>query len=478
MSKFIGRKNELEQLVDLLKLKIAIFIVIKGRRRIGKTRLLEEYSKNFDKVFVFSGLPPEESTTNESQLKEFLRQLTRQLPNENIIADDWSDLFWQLSKYTQKGRILIILDEISWMGSKDPDFLGKLKNAWDLYFKKNDQLAIAISGSASSWIEKNLLRSTGFVGRVSLNMTLEEMPLKDCLDFWNGKQHISVFNALKLLSITGGVPRYLELVRSDLPVETNIKNLCFTKGGMLFSEFDNIFHDLFSKRSFLYKRIVTILADGASEPKEICQKLGIKAGGDISEYLNDLVCAGFITRDYTWNIRLGSLAKFSQFRLKDNYSRFYLKYILPRKAKIEKKDYIDISLADLPAWNTIMGLQFENLVLSNRNLIKKALAINLSDIICDNPFFQHKTTKQLGCQIDYLIQTKLNTLFVCEIKFSKKTLGLSVVDELKEKINRLKVPKGFSCFPVLIHVSDVSDALEDSGYFTKIIDFTKLIESE
>ncbi|GAF83212.1 unnamed protein product, partial [marine sediment metagenome] len=189
MPKFIGRKNELKSLIDLLKLNIAVFIVVRGRRRIGKTRLLEEYSKNFDEVFIFSGLPPEENTTNETQLKEFLKQLKRQLPNENFEMGDWGDLFWQLSRYVQKGRVLIILDEISWMGSKDPDFLGKLKNAWDLYFKNNDQLALAVSGSASSWIERNLLHSTGFVGRVSLDMILEEMPLKDCLEFWDDQSH-------------------------------------------------------------------------------------------------------------------------------------------------------------------------------------------------------------------------------------------------------------------------------------------------
>ena len=476
MPKFIGRKRELQALIDLLRLNIAVFIVVKGRRRIGKTRLLEEYAKNFDKVFIFSGLPPEADTTNEMQLAEFLKQLKRQLPNEDFAMGDWGDLFWQLSKYTQRGRILIILDEISWMGSKDPLFLGKLKNAWDLYFKNNDKLALAISGSASSWIEKNLLRSTGFVGRISLNMTLEEMPLKDCLEFWNGKDNISVFNALKLLSITGGVPRYLEAINADLAAETNIKNLCFAKNGLLFQEFDIIFHDLFSKRSVLYKRIVTILADGAMEPKQICQKLGIKAGGDISGYLNDLVCAGFVTRDYTWHVKSGNLAKLSQFRLKDNYSRFYLKYILPRKAKIEQEDYLDIALADLSGWNTVMGLQFENLILSNRDLIKKALQLNLSEIIYDNPFFQHKTTKHAGCQIDYLIQTKFNTLFVCEIKFSHKIIGLGIIDEMKDKIKRLKVPKGFSCFPVLIHANGVSDALEGSGYFTKIINFAELVE--
>ena len=72
-------------------------------------------------------------------------------------------------------------------------------------------------------------------------------------------------------------------------------------------------------------------------------------------------------------------------------------------------------------------------MLSNRRLIKKVLHINSSDIICDSPFFQRKNTKQKGCQIDYLIQTKLNNLYVCEIKFSKKEIGTKIIDKMKKK---------------------------------------------
>jgi uncharacterized protein len=104
--------------------------------------------------------------------------------------------------------VLLFFDEISWMGSKDPTFLGKRKNAWDLQFKKNDRLVFVVCGSASSWIEENLLSSTGFVGRISYRLTLEELPLPDCNRFW--PDSIATYEKFKILSVTGGVPKYLE----------------------------------------------------------------------------------------------------------------------------------------------------------------------------------------------------------------------------------------------------------------------------
>ena len=139
IAKFIGRKEELQILKGLFNRRSASLIVIKGRRRIGKSRLLEEFSKAFQKSFKFSGLPPKkelEPTTSQSQRDEFAIRLAKQTNTSDFNKDDWTELFWHLANYTKHGRVLIIFDEISWMGSKDPNFLGKLKNAWDLSFKK------------------------------------------------------------------------------------------------------------------------------------------------------------------------------------------------------------------------------------------------------------------------------------------------------------------------------------------------------
>lgn len=103
-------------------------------------------------------------------------------------------------------------------------------------------------------------------------------------------------------------------------------------------------------------------------------------------------------------------------------------------------------------------------------MIKAALQINPNDVVADNPFFQKKNTKQAGCQIDYLIQTKYNTLYICEVKYSKKEIETRVIDEMDEKIKRLNIPKHFSYRTVLIHVNGVSESLEESHFFSHIID--------
>jgi len=476
LTNFIGRDQEFTILKNLLSKKTASLVVIKGRRRIGKSRLLEEYAKLFKNIYIFSGIAPTDKTTKKSQHQEFTRQFVRQFKFTPEMQDDWGDLFWELSKQTQQGHVLIILDEITWMGSLDSDFLGKLKNAWDLYFKKNDQLILVLCGSVSSWIEKNILSSTGFLGRESLSLTLIELPLSDCVKFWGKEEnHVSAYEKLKLLSVTGGVPRYLEAIDPKLSAETNIQQLCFRNYGILFNEFEKIFSDLFSKRSTLYKSMVSCLADGIASQADIIKKLKLTKSGDVSEYLDDLVKSGFISRDFTWHIKDNKPSMLSHYRLKDNYSRFYLKYILPNRNRIESGEIENMSLTDLPNWYTIMGLQIENLILSNRNLIKQALKIDPNNIVSNNPFFQRKTANQAGCQIDYMIQTKHNTLYICEIRFSKNEVGPKVIKAMQEKIERLKIPKGFSYRPVLIHVNGVSEFLEEQHYFTDIIDFSQFL---
>ncbi|HAB99867.1 MAG TPA: ATPase, partial [Parachlamydiales bacterium] len=182
---FYGRERELLLLKERLDVKIASLIVIKGRRRIGKSRLAEEFSKPF-KTISIEGLPPDEETiTAQIQRTHFATCLERESGLKGLKADDWDDLFWHLAQVTKKGRVILILDEINWMGSKDPSFLGKLKTAWDKYFKKNPQFICILSGSMSGWIEKNILSSTGFLGRISLDLTLEELPLFECNHFWS-----------------------------------------------------------------------------------------------------------------------------------------------------------------------------------------------------------------------------------------------------------------------------------------------------
>jgi hypothetical protein len=121
------------------------------------------------------------------------------------------------------------------------------------------------------------------------------------------------------------------------------------------------------------------------------------------------------------------------------------------------------------------GASIENLVLNSRKLIWNALQIDSNEIECDNPFFQTKKADRPGCQIDYMIQTRFNVLYTCEIKFSQKEIGSWIISEMKDKIRSLALPRGFSVRPVLIHVNGVSDAILEEGYFSNVVSFGELL---
>ena len=136
-----------------------------------------------------------------------------------MIGEIFFGLFQNILK---KGKFLSFLMKYPGWEEKILPFLGKLKTAWDMYFSKNPNLIMALCGSISSWIEENILSSTGFVGRITIDLVLEELPLNVCNAFWHPKEkRIAAYEKFKLLSVTGGVPRYLE--------EINPKSSCRKK---------------------------------------------------------------------------------------------------------------------------------------------------------------------------------------------------------------------------------------------------------
>jgi hypothetical protein len=383
-----------------------------------------------------------------------------------------------LKERTQTGRVIVLLDEITWMASGDDTFLAKLQSAWETEFRQNPEMILILCGSVSAWIESNILSSTGYFGRVSIKLTLEELPLYHCNQLmvklgFNG----SSYEKLMLLSIMGGIPWYLEQLDPGLSAVENIKRLCFVKEGVLADEFKRIFHDLFGeKRYHVHVRIIRFLAVGPADYDQISKGIDYPSGGSFSDYLDELENSGFIQRDHTWAIKTGNTSSLSKYRLKDNYLRFYIKYIEPKISQINRNQYLYRSITSLPGWDTTMGLQLENLVLNNRKIIWQSLNIDPTDIVQDNPFFQTKTAKTKGCQIDYLIQTAQNVLYAIEIRFHKNTIGSEVITQVKEKIKRLSLPRGYACQPVLIVANDVKQTVYEQGYFTKIIDLRDLLE--
>jgi len=475
---FIGREQELRQLDDLFNKKTSSLVVIKGRRRIGKSRLVEEFARKVT-FYQFSGLAPVNGISAQDQRNEFALQLSQQTNFPHIgNVDDWSKLFILLAEKCRTGRIVVLLDEITWMAHDDPTFLSKLKNAWDMHLKKNPKLILIFCGSVSAWIEKNIISSTGYFGRVSLDLTLTELSLPDCNKLLKefGFER-SALEKLIFLSLTGGIPWYIEQIKPKYSAVDNIKNLCFRKNALLVKEYEHIFHDLFGKRSHIYQQITTILAERALDYTTLSKKMAYAKSSALSDYVEELILSGYVTSYNSWSFKTGrSSSKLKKYRLSDNFLRFYFRYMKNKLLNINAGTYNNVSLPSLPGWQSMLGLQFENLILKNCELIHEALSINPEDIIANGPYFQNKTERQKGCQIDYLIQTKYNTLFVCEIKFSQEIMGKEVIDSMKEKIDRLSAPRGFAVLPVLIHANSITQMVTEAEYFLKIINVNDYFE--
>lgn len=243
--------------------------------------------------------------------------------------------------------------------------------------------------------------------------------------------------------------------------------------GVLFNEFDKIFKDIFQKRAESYKLIIQQLAENPCEYNQLAKKLQVEPTGGLSKQIKNLIAAGFVTRDYSWN-KTGEKGKLSRLRLCDNYIRFYLKYVESKKALIEQGIYTDISLENLPQWLIIMGLQFQNLVLNNLPSIINMLNIPSESIMAIGPYFQRKTARQEGCEIDLLIYTRF-TLYVCEIKFRKIIKG-DVINEVQEKIRRLKRAEAISIRPVLIYQGKLDFTVSQSDFFAYKINFSDILD--
>jgi uncharacterized protein len=474
--KFIGRRREIKKMGDLWRRPAACLVVINGRRRIGKSRLAAEFAKG--KRFIsITGLPPDEGTTEQNQRDAFASQLVKHSNLPPIFFKDWLDAFYTLSQLLTDEPTVILFDEISWMGSLDPTFIGKLKIWWDTEISQRSKVILIFCGSVSTWIEENIIKGTAFFGRISLTLTLEPFTIRESAAFLRQIGFKGTAQDIyKVLAVTGGIPWYLEQILPHYTADQNVQRLCFEQNGILVTEFNNIFHDLFDQKGALYQQIMEALAIKMDSVEGIRQVIDYPRGGTFSHLIDHLVTAGFVSRHPQWSIKTGKIRRQSLYRICDPYSRFYFKAIYPHLDQIQKGQKIDVP--HVPGYESLMGLQIESLLLQNRQEILAAIDVNPIDIVYENPYVQKASTREKGCQIDYLIQTRTNTLYVCEFKFRKRELKKEIISEIEEKINRISAPKGFSRPPVLFHIGGVSDEFYDTQFFYRIVDIADFLEGE
>ncbi len=476
---FYGRKDLIDRLSSLWAKKVPSLVVCRGRRRIGKSTLIKEFARTSGGTFIkLEGLAPDGRMTNAKQLASFAEQLSAQTGRTVAVPQTWAEAFRAVNDaLSSKGRKVLLLDEVSWMGGYDTTFPAQLKMAWDNLFHERSDLIVCVCGSVSTWIHRNILRSKGFVGRISLDLVVPELSLTDCVNFWGARaKRIDVREILDVLSVTGGIPRYLEELDPALTADENIRRMCFMPEGYLFREFNELFNDIISRTAPTKRRILEALADGALSGTELAEKLSLSRNGHLTDILEELETAGFITVANGINPATGKRSRVDRYRLRDNYTRFFLRYVTPHLPEITAGTFAFVGVNQLRGWDALMGLQFENLILNNAPALFRRLDLQGKLVISAAPYRCTRTAQGGGVQIDLLIQTE-KVAHLVEIK-RQSELGLDVAYQIEQKVARLPLRPGMSIHTALVYDGHLTRDLSTSDTIDRFISAKELLGLE
>lgn len=425
MSKIIiGREAEKTILNERYNSQKSEFIAITGRRRVGKTYLVNAH---FEKVtsFHFSGVL---NATLKQQLQGFHFQYSQFFKSKNSenIPSNWMEAFirlsQQLDRSRKKSKRVIFIDELPWLDTHKSSFLGALEWFWNSWAINNNVLLI-VCGSATSWMINKIVNNKGGLhNRLTKRIHLLPFTLKETTDFLQHKKiNLSNYQVTQLYMAMGGIPHYLNEIKPGESAMQTIDRVCFQKEGLLFNEFDNLYRALF-KNADNHLKIVLALSKklkGLSR-KELIEASKLKDGGAFSEILEELTWCNFITVTTSF----GKTKKDSIYRLTDEFSLFYLKFM-------HKKNNVNwLQLASTSQWKSWSGYAFENVCFKHLMQIKKSLGIE--GVFTEFYAFQSVGNKTIsGAQIDLLIDRNDGIINLCEIKFCDKKFVLTKSEMLK-----------------------------------------------
>ena len=423
MEKIIGRPLEINKLKEIKDKKEASLVAIYGRRRIGKTFLIRNFFKD-EIIFEITGLY--KGTPND-QLENFRNELNKRIIGSEVKKmNNWLSAFQSLETLIQqsenKKKRVIFIDEFPWIASKGSKFLMAFENFWNQFAVRQKNLILVICGSAASYMVKNIIKNKGGLhNRLTEKICLQPFSLKETANYLKSKNvKYSQYDIAQLYMIIGGVPHYLNKIKPTESVAQNIDRLCFQTDGELTMEFDLLFASLFDnseKHLLIVKSLATSLR-GLTR-NELLTKTKLPSGGDTSSKIEELIQSGFI-EEYAFYKNKSHLKRF---RLSDEYSQFYLKYIQSNKLN---GPGTWINLQKSQSFKSWSGFSFENLCLKHIQSIKKALGVSYI-------YTQASSWFNDNAQLDLIIDRDDNVINLCEIKFVNNEYQLTKSDYLNIK---------------------------------------------
>jgi uncharacterized protein len=432
MDNLVGREAELSILSKIATSDEAELLAVYGRRRVGKTFLIRNaWQKQI--IFEFSGI---HNATLNQQLENFSETLTNasgSLPLAKPVS--WIHAFKLLTDYLtpliNKQKKIVFFDEFPWINTPRSGFLQAFENFWNTWASRQKNLVIVICGSAASWmIEKVINNKGGLHNRVTRKIRLLPFTISETEVFLKRRKVIlDRYQVLQLYMVMGGIPQYLKEIEKGESAVQAVDRICFTKDGLLHDEFKNLYHSLFNNARN-HMDVVRALAKKKSglTRNEIIESCRFTSGGGATQVLEELTESGFITPYIPFN----RTAKDSIYKLTDEYSHFYLRFIENSQFK-GPGSWIRFSAG--PTWKIWSGYAFESICMKHATQIKKALGIG--SVFTETSIWHYKTrTGEKGTQIDLLIDRQDMCINVCEMKFSVNEFEITkaYAKELESKL--------------------------------------------
>lgn len=409
-----GRKQETKLMRSYLSDKKAHLLAMIGRRRVGKTFLIRQVY-NEHKVFEMTGLKDADLST---QLMNFTLQMNQYFPTDKPPQkpENWLLAFNELTAALQAQKTVtkpvVFFDELPWIAGKRSGFMEALAHWWNNW-ASGQNLIVVICGSAASWMLEHVVNAKGGLhNRITRAITLSPFTLAETKDFLKTRQiEMSNYQIALIYLTMGGIPHYLEHVTKGKSAAQIIQDACFTKDGVLRNEFENLYPALFDNAGNHIK-IIKALASRPNglDRQQILKLTKLTDGGGFTKTLIELEASGFIGTFEP----LQKKKKDTLFRVTDEYSLFYLKFI-EGKTLSGGDEWSRISQSqEYKIW---CGYAFENLCIKHVDRIKHALGISGVQTSVNSFLHRKDEVYGKGFQIDMLIDRKDDVINICEMKF-------------------------------------------------------------
>ena len=410
--KIIGRYREQADFQRFLELEQPEFVVVYGRRRVGKTFLIKEmFNQKF--AFYVTGLA---NADKQEQLENFNVSLGYYAGAPYPQASLWMEAFRQLihllENSKKRGKKVVFIDEMPWLDTPKSDFLTGLEYFWNGWASSRPDILLIVCGSATSWITNKLLRNKGGLhNRVTRRMFISPFTLKECEDYFaEKKMGYTKRDVVETYMAFGGIPFYFNMFQKGKSVAQNIDLLCFDENAPLKNEFEILFSSLF-KRPQLHFQIVNFLAKKkkGQRREDVANHIG-NSGGGLTTVLEELEQCGFIKSYYSYKKK----SKDKLFQLIDPFVLFHYSFI--KENNNMASDYW-LNMLGSATYRNWAGHAFESVCLSHIKQIKAALGIAA---VSTNIANWRSKNAESGAEIDLLIDRRDNIVNICEIKYSEK----------------------------------------------------------